>query len=335
MRIITKETKAKRLPAARFADGVNLAEHIRLSSGGKYTMAEIASDDFANAFYERQRYEVDAGRQEEPLVYQSLYSEVRDANLPKTVDVARLGPGGVVFSEITEGGEVKFATVGESNYSVPIVHYATGLEYTKDLVVFNQTWNLGIFERAAGIAWNALLNHIHLNPILSYGYAAANQTAANTTSDVSAAELMLLTLEDAITNSTTDTSNPRRGPYDLLVSTSNLFMIERALKRRLQDGIDVQSSAISQIQNIIAYDGATLTRGKKAVSYSGVSAGTAYLVSKQYGSQDFQSWIKQDLMFASGPGDLSRFILEQIVGDAYLGVYANPAAAVEEVTLPS
>mgnify|MGYP001024832866 FL=1 len=336
MKFIAKDLLAKRKPAAQFAKGINLAEHIRLSpaGGGQHVAEFIGTGDFASAFYERQRYEVDAGRAEEPLLYPALYTVVQDPSLPKEVTVYQLGPGGVVFSEIKEGGEVKFSTVSESSKTVPIVHYAAGLEYSKDLVVFNQQWTLGIFERAAGIAWNALLNHIHLYPIISATYTAANQTAADATGGT-LEEKYLRTIEAGMTAASMDTTNPRRGPYDLLVSTSDLFMIERAMARRYQDGIDVQSSAIGRIQNVIAYDGTSLSRGKKSVTYPGVSAGKAYLVSKQYSAMDFLSFIKQDLEFMSGDGDISRFILEQVVGDAYLGVYANPTAAVEELTWPT
>jgi hypothetical protein len=201
--------------------------------------------------------------------------------------------------------------------------------------MFNQTWSFAPIERRFGNAHNALMNHIHLYPIISAAYAAANQTAANGTTGVPKEEVYLLTIEDAITNSMADTTNPRRGPYDLLCSTSNVFMIERALARRLQDGINVQSSAINKIRNIIAYDGWSGTRGKKTVSYAGVTAGKAYLISGQYRDSDFQSFVKQGLQSQRGDGDLSRFIVEQVVYDSWFGMYANPLRATEEITWPT
>lgn len=343
-KVISKEMLAKDKPYAKFKDGFDLNEHIRIGQTQtmrvkgetiQQTVAEfIGTDNFSSQWYERQRYEVDAGRDQEPLLYQTIYNEIVDSNLPRSVTVNKLGPAGVVLEQILEGGEVKFMSVGGSSYAVTILHYAVGLQYNKDLMVFNELWRLAPIERQLGIAYNALRNHVHLYPIVSYSYAAANQTAASSVGST-LAEKYVSTLEDAITASKTDTSNPRRGPYDLLIPGALEFKVTNALKRRLQDGIDEQSDAISQIQNIIVYDGWTGTRGMEETTYAGVTAGKGLLVSKQYREQDFQSFVKQGLESAMGNPDLSRFIIEQTVWDTYMGVYANPIAAVEEITWPT
>lgn len=336
VRIIAKELLAKQKPVAKFADGVDLRKQVRLHEQGGQTVAEfIGAASFANAFYERQQYEVDAGRDEEPLLYGPLYNTVEDANLPETINVNTLGPAAVIFEEVKEGGEVKFITVGEGNHAVTIKQYGAGVEYSKKLFMFNQTWQFSSIERRFGNAHNALLNHIHLYPILSASYAAANQTAASATGST-LAEKYLHTLEDAIVNSKADTTNPRRGPYDLLIAGANMFTVEYALNLRVQDGANpYQSSAINMIRNVIVYDGWAGTRGKKSVTYSGVTAGKAYLVSSQYKDSDFQSWVKQGLQSQRGDGDLSRFIVEQVVWDSWFGTYANPLRAVEEISWPT
>ncbi len=275
-----------------------------------------------------------AGYDAEPLLYPPIYNEISDPSLPRNVSIYKLGPAGVIFDEVTEGGEVKFITVGQSNFTVPIRHYAVGLEYSKDLVVYNELWNLPIIERQAGAAFNALKNHVHLSPFLDASYGAANQTAA-ASDGATLAENYLRTVENAVTNAMTDSTNPRRGPYALLVSSANLFTMERALLRVPQEGLAIQSSAVGRVQNIIAYDGWSGTRGKKTVSYSGVTAGKAYLINLGFKEQDHQSYEKQPLESQSGNGDLSRFILENAVLDSYFGVYANPLASTEEITLPT
>lgn len=340
--VYSKTALAPRLPKAqaRFKPGTNLADHFKImeqvqnDASPQRTVIEISTDTFAAAFYERQRYEVDAGRDEEPILYTPIYDEVSDPTLPRMVPVNRLGPAGVVFEEITEGGEVKFATVGESSYSVPIKHYGVGLEYTKDLVIFNELWNLSIVERKAGRAYNALLNHLHLYPILNYVYGADNLTPANELG-ASFPEVYLRTLEDAITASTEDVTNPRPGPYILLVSTGNQFTVERALTGVNQQGVQVQSSALTALSGIIAYNGWTGTRGHKTTSYPGVPAGTAFLISVANRSEDFQSYEKQTITRTDGNEDVSRFILEQSVWDFYRGVYANPTRSVEKITWPT
>jgi len=336
MKIISKEQLIKSRDVAAVSGEVDLRKELRIveNSPGRTVVEFVGTDDFRAEWYDRQRYEVDAGRDSEPLLYQPLYQETVDASLPRNVTVFRIGPGAVVFEEIYEGGEVKFVTVNQSNYSVQMHHYAVGLEYGKDLVMYNELWNLPIIERQAGIAFNALKNHIHLNPFISYSYGAANQTAANTGGD-SIVENYLRTLEDAVTNATEDTTNPRRGPYWILCSTANLFTLERALTRVPQEGFTLQSSVMNMVQGIIAYNGWSGMRGHKATSYSGVSANKLYLIDASDKLRNLRSFVKQDLAPTMGNEDVSRFILEQVVWDTYFTMYADIPATTEEVTLPT
>jgi hypothetical protein len=335
---IVKEEIAKQKPRWAFEDGFDLKSVTRAPSGDAKQRGAIAefigTGDLASQWMERQRYEVDAGRDEEPLLYQSIYDEIVDANLPETVTIYKIGPGGVVFEQVYEGGEAKFVSLSSSDQTVSINQYACALEYSKKMRMYNRLWDVALIERQAGIAHNALLNHLHLYPIISYSYAADNQTAASSTG-TALVEKYLRTIEDAITASRTDTSNPRRGPYDLLVAVGDLFMVERALSRVPQEGVQLQSSAIGMIQNVIAYDGWTGTRGLKDTTYTGVTAGTAYLISKSHRYWDFQSWVKQSLEQVMGNADVSRFIEAQVVWDLHRGVYANPLRAVEEITWPT
>ena len=337
IQFLSKEVLAQHKPSIAMPAGLQLSDHVRemgRNEKGGRIYEFIGTDTFGDEWNARVRFEVDAGRDQEPILYLVFYSEIRDANLPKLIDVQKIGPGGVVFEEVFEGGEVKFASVSSSEESVAIRHFGVGLEYSKDLVIFNQLWNVSIVERQMGIAFNALLNHLHFNPILAFSYAAANQTAANTAGD-SIAENYVLTLEDAITNAKADTSNPRRGPYALLVASANMFMWERALFRVPQQGFSKQSSALDMIRAVVAYDGWTGTRGAKTTTYSGVSSNKAYLVDLANRDQDLVSYVKQDLEVTTGNPDVSRFLLDQRVYDVYRGVYCNPLRSTEEITLPT
>lgn len=336
MKIIAKELLAQEKPYAVAEKGTVLEDHLQIveQGMGRTVVEFIGTDDFRSAWYDRQRYEVDAGRESEPLLYNPLFLETTDPSFPRNVTVYRVGPGAVVFEEIYEGGEVKFVTVGESNYAVQMHHYAVGLEYNKDLVIFNELWELPIIERQAGVAFNALKNHIHLNPFISYSYGANNITAAASVGS-SVPEKYLRTLEEAITASVNDTTNPRRGPYWLLTNTSNLFMWERALRPVPQQGFDLQSSAQNLVQGIIAYNGWTGNRGKKSVSYAGVGANTAYLIDVGNKSRNQRSYIKQDLQSVMGNPDVSRFILEQVVWDTYFTMYVDVAACAQQMTMPT
>jgi hypothetical protein len=336
MNFITRESLAKHQPSIAFPKGLRLEDKMKLqheSADGNRIYEFIGTDTFSAEWNVRRQFEIDAGRSEEPLLYQPLYRIISDPSLPRNVTTYKMGPGGVVFEEVFEGGEVKFATVTTSSQTVPIRHWAVGLEYSKDLVVFNELWNVPIIEREAGIAHNALLNHLHFSPILTYAYAAANQTAFNSAGSTTE-EDYLLTLADAITNAKADTTNPRRGPYVLIISSAQAFMWERALQQVPQQGMSKQAQSLySQIRDVIVYDGWSGSRGTgAATSYAGVSSGEAFLVSLQYQPMDLQSYEKQAMRNEGSETDLSRF-MTQTVWDSYYGVYANAIRTTEEIAL--
>lgn len=328
----SKAALAKNKAKIAFPPGFNMRDHVReVGQDGEHIYEFIGTDSFGAEWQQRQYFEVNAGRDEEPIVYTPLYDIVNDANLPKNIDVNTIGPGGVVFEEYFEGGEVKFSTITSGEFTVPIRHWATGLEYSDDLVVYNSLWNVAMVERQMGVAHNALLNHLHLNPIIAYSYAAANQTAAVTTG-ATTTEDWLLTIEAAIANSRADATNPRRGPYYLLIAGADEFMVERALQRVPQQGVAIQAnSALSAIRGVIVYDGWTGTRGAKSTTYTGVTANKGYLISQQYRGQDYRSFVKTDLQQYGTQEDVSRFLIQSIWHSRY-GVYSNPLRSVEEIS---
>lgn len=332
----SKDLLAKEKPKIAFPKGFRLDQHLRELKGAGGSVGRvyefIGSDSFSDEWNQRQQFEVDAGRDMEPILYTPIYDVISDPNLPELINIYKIGPGGVVFEEVFEGGEVKFVSVGSSEESVRIRHYGAGLEYSKDLVVYNRLWDVAIVERQAGIAYNALLNNIAFKPILDYSYGSANQTGAVSTGATDQEDI-LLTIEAAITASKTDTSNPRRGPYALLISSAQAFRVEKALSRVAQEGVQLQSSAINQIQDVIAYDGWTGTRGNKTTTYAGVTSGKAYLIDKANRMMDFKFYVKQDLRLDGEDMDASRFMTQRVY-DTYFGAYANPLRAVEEITLP-
>ena len=341
---IERSTLKKEMPVRKFKNQnkLVLSEHMNIlpstNDNGLLAAEFIGAGDFADAFYQRQQYEVDAGRLEEPILYTPLYSIVEDASLPEVIPVNRLGPAEAVFTQIAEGGEVKFITVGESNFSVPIYQWGLGVKYTKKLVMFNQLWQLSEIERELGVSANARLNHIHLNPFLAYAYGAGNQTdggALTFDSNASLPEKYLRTIEAAITAAVTDTTNPRRGPYVLLIAPGEQFTIERALNTVPQQGFSLQSSAAGRIQSVISYDGWVGSMGGLSTTFSGVTTGKAYLIDVSMKRRNFRSYVKQPLQRTQGNPDVSRFILDQSVYDIWLGTYADIAAATEEITWPS
>lgn len=325
------------IPLKRFREDVDLRNLVKVKKEGGHSVAEfIGVGDFNAAFFDQQRYEVQAGRDIEPALYPFLYNVVVDSTLPETFTIYATGPAGVVFEEVSaDGGEVTFASVGESSKTVTIKQYASGIQYSERLFRFNRQFQIARLARQFGVAYNALLNHIHFNPILAYSYASTNQTAASSTG-TTLVEKYHNTFSDAIANSKADATWPRRGPYALLAASGNMSMVRRALSEVTQQGIALQDPEVfSRITTVVEYDGWTGTRGKKSTTYAGVTAGKAYLVNLAYRDEDLQSYFQQELREQRGDADLSRFILEESIWDAWFGIYCSPRAAVEEITLPS
>src|SRR5690606_23443608 len=123
--------------------------------------------------------DVELGREQVPLLYQPIYDNITDSNFPEVFDAPWAQYGVVVFFSHMEGEEVKFGHIqAEQGPTARIVTYVAGFEFTEKMVLFNQTFAMEELERAFGEAYNALLNHIHFNPILSYNYTGKNVTAA-------------------------------------------------------------------------------------------------------------------------------------------------------------
>jgi hypothetical protein len=332
-----RELQDGKIPRLSFPPGFRFDQVGRVVEGHKDGhVFEITNtqSQFGDAFSKRLEYEVDAGRDEEPTIYQPIYDQITDANFDEVFDIQTLKNVGVVMTQITEGGEVRFASVGKGNHTIRILQYAAGLSYTDKLFLYNKTWQLGPIEREVGKATNALHNHAHLSPILTATYGSDNQTAASTVGST-LYEKIANTLDAGITASVTDETNPRRGPYVLLCSLSNLTSIERALGRVPQEGFNLRPSTMDRIRTIIAYDGWSNTMGEETTTYAGVTANKCYLVHTGHRMFDFQSKVKIPFRRQAQSGDIKRFISQEIVYDSHFGVYAAPTRAVEEITLPT
>lgn len=301
---------------------------------------------FADGFFTRLRQEVQNGREEVPLLFESIYNVTRDTNIQETETIYTFGTDdvGVVFQEVHPGGEVTWAKVGGGQKSIYQRQWAKGIQYTKRLFKFGRFFQISAVERAFGRAANAVQNHIHLNPILSptVAYTTRNQTNGGSLSDpfnfpetADIAEKYHRTLDSAMAHARADTTYHRPGPYALLVSNSDLSTVRKALENPQQQGIQrISLEVIDNIQTVIAYRGWTGIDGNETISYSGVTAGKAYLIDLSQAMFDFQSLYSQDLQPTDVGPDHARFVVEQILWDMFFGIYAAPERAVEEITWP-
>lgn len=269
--------------------------------------------------------DVELGREKVPLLYKEIYDFISDENLPEILDAKWAMSGTVIFMEHAEGQEIKFGSLrAEQGPTARIVTYSAGFEYTKQMIDFNRTFEIDILNRGMGEGYNALLNHIHLSPIVSFSYKPANKTAFQGKEGEERWVSIWRTLDAA--RSAAGTAK-RQGSI-LLANSADQTAIETALKGFTYNGTTY--AAISGITTVIYYDGYSVTVGKKEHSYPGVAPGKAYLIRPKRG---FKELLKRDLQIETTQGDLSRLVQAQMVGYAYRGVYAAIEENVQEIAL--
>lgn len=279
--------------------------------------------------------DLELGREAVPQLWQPIYQVREDPNFTEFVEVTPFVGAQVVFLQRMELEEVTFGSrkIGAKD-TVPIITYAAGFEWTEDLVLYDRTWEITELNRALGEAYNALLNHVHLYPILSFSYAAKNKTAAATTGTYleKLRETIKQGLIHASQDKNTDTGTPRR-PSILLAHSSMRWDIEQALQRMVIGGTEYPP--VSAIDTLIFYDGWSVTVGERTYDYPGVATNKAYLIDRR---RYFRSLVKHDLRIDAAGADasnLKRLVEGTIVARARRGVYTSPANAVEELTLPA
>lgn len=287
-------------------------------SAGKTTIQEmLGTDDGIREFIEKTTYDLYSGRENVPLVYKPFYRTQTDRNFPKTMTTKEFGPVEVVFLEKLEGEEVKFGSLGPGvEKVVRFVTYAAGIEYDEDILEYNQTWRLSEISVAFGEAYNKLLNHIHLDPIISGSYATTGGgLAAQKTAQEAGTQAQLIAFDtDVATTLRNALTVLPRGTL-VLANSADAHVIEDALAGAML--ADTSPSIVKRNirpENVVYYDGDSVTVGNKEYTYGGVTAGFLYLIVP--GGRNFREYIKHDLRVDSGDGDLSRLILSQVVGRA-------------------
>lgn len=331
------------IPVAEMPASFDPQKHLQLT-GRNGQVAEFtgaSAGKYARGFFTRVRQEVQNGREEVPILFESIYNVTRDQSIQETETIYTFGDNdiGVAFELVPNGGEVKWVKVGGSQKSIYQQQYARGIQYTKRLFKFGRFFQMSAVERAFGRAANAIQNHLHFAPILNNSYVSRNKTngAAITKFrfDAHLVEKYHLTLDEAMSHARADKTYHRPGPYALLVANSDLSTVRKALENPAQQGVaKVSPEVIDNIQTVISYRGWSGSDGNATVNYPGVTAGKAYLIDLSQAMYDFQSLYSQDLQPTDVGADHARFVVSQMLWDMWFGIFAAPERAVEEITWP-
>lgn len=289
----------------------------------------ITTSQGAMDLLEKVRLDIDVGLAEVPLLYQPLYERVNGPFPGGSVQIGGdvLFDANIVFQQKYEAGEIVFGTLAKSGAPsfVPISTFAAGFEWTEDMIEFDRSYEIGMNARAFGRAYNYLMNHNHLSPIIAFTYAGGNTTAAVTGSGSLVANT-LVQFQNAYRTSAL--AVPQRTPTWILANEADRFQIEDALLTPVVDGAGNPLRRVP-VEGIIYYNGATVTNGVKAFTYPGVTAGTCYFISPRMRMKEL---VHHDLRVDIGPADLSRLVEGQQVARVRRGLYTDLANSVQKIS---
>ena len=265
--------------------------------------------------------DVELGRELQPLVYGPIYETITDAHFPRVLDAKWALQGVVVFTELMEGQEVRFGRLDAlQGPTARILTFAAGFEYTREILDFNESFRVELLNRALGEAHNALLNDIHLRPIITGTYTGPNLT---TWTAPPAGNPNWVGVRNVIVEAQKAAVRAKRPGTVLLANPVMRAEIELALTGGHNIGGTV-FPAIGGIQQVVYYD------SDAHHGYTGVAENRAYLIRPRRG---FKELVKQDLRIEAQAGDLSRLVQEQIVAYAHRGVYAALTENVQQINL--
>lgn len=290
----------------------------------------ITTSQGAMDLLEKVRIDIDTGLADVPLLYQPLYERVDGPFPGGSVQIGGdvLFDANIVFQQKFEGEEVVFGTLARAGAPsfVPISTYAGGFEWTEDMIEFDRSYEIGMNARAFGRAYNYLLNHLHLSPIIAGTYSGTNAIAANSGNGSLVANT-LVQFQTAYRNGAM--AVPQRVPTVILANEADRFQIEDAL---LTPVLDTQGNVLRRVpvDTIIYYNGATVTNGVTSFTYPGVTQGTCFFIAPRARLKEL---VHHDMRVDVGPADISRLIEGQQVARARRGLYLDLTNSVEKITL--
>ncbi len=346
-------------------DEVRVLDIARMPTGELQRMALtqpigefLSSSDMLEELAQKVVVDIELGRDDIPSLYGPLYRTFVNPNFPRLLDANYLLYANVVFLQHMEGQEVRFGTTtSEAGVTVPILTYSAGFEWNEDVEVYDEGWRVDMANEAIGRAYNALLDHLHLSPIIEFNYGGMtnpNQTAAQTPTgnllEDTRATLRQALIDAALNVDESGRKKAIRPTYvlcttaDALTINDSLTIGDRPSIGTVAGGgaIDVllgrvsdtagPNPSVNSLTNIIAYDGNDVEMGELTWNYAGPTDGTVFLI--QPGRNLFE-FVKHDLRVdVERPADLSRLIAAQMVARARRGLLMSPDLSVWEVTLP-
>lgn len=292
----------------------------KLPAGEMMSLADV------KAFVQQTVLDVTIAQAEHPTVYQEIYDEIVNSAFPETVKVRDLIGLQAAFGVVHDGESVAMASFKLGKFeSVDMQTFAAGYSISKDWVDYNQFWKVDQANRALGIAHNAILDHIHLSPIISASYtgkAITNKVSTGSTN----LENVWLTLRSGIQAALKRKSSHGYllRPTIALCNSATAMDVEAAVNGLLQKG--TQLGSLGVIQKVIAYDGWDGEVNGVVHNFAATKDNEVYLIQPK---QTFKALVKTDITQLSQRGniltlselDVAQFFRRAVVADVTNSVH--------------
>ena len=189
-------------------------------------------------------------------LYKDVYEEIKDSSFPQSLEVKDIVGLQTAFSIVSDGESVplsdfRFEDLGTVHFKT----MATGYSVTEEWVAFNQAWKVEQANKALGQAYSAILDHIHLAPIISANYDSKSETKKVAVKDGTPLQIVYHSLRQGLKDAMS-----RRNRYGYifkptiaLCNSSTALDVMSAVKGETEKGKTL--GTLGMIEKVIVYDG--------------------------------------------------------------------------------
>jgi hypothetical protein len=247
-----------------------------------------------NTLWNALKIDISIRKAAQPTVRETMFNVISNQNASKIIDVVELyGYANEFTLNNGEGqGVVQGETRGGQSETIEHFIYATGFTRTLLSELYDNSYDPQKVMDSVMLAYNAKRDDISISPILDFSYVGVpgSQTPADATSGATRQELLFNTIENAIDHLSrrVDPTSLRKviaSDLTILCENEDARHIQRVVNGLTTPQVGGQDTPkilppITQISNIVSYDGEVIPGRIKDIIYTGVTRGKAYLIKK-------------------------------------------------------
>lgn len=263
------------------------ARAVRFAGASTNTLDESWTD-----LFDAMRLDLTIKAMGQSTIRQLIYSLQPMPDATPTIKPQELFPYAFEFSAVDGQGQAipQGVKMGGRYDSIDFTIYATGFTYSLLLSLFDRTFDIQRMNDGVAKAYALKRDDLAMAPILDYGYAGTQQTAASTEAGAKGQELLYLTLRNAI-DDLGKRQEPSKEKADAFIQANDLILlcsswdanhIAPMIRRGLPSVNELVYEPLSAITQIITYGTRTIEFPDKTLTFTGIAPTDkkAYLIKK-------------------------------------------------------